>query len=209
MDLDNIKDQLKQRIANDHYSRSPEQLAALLNRRAGSMVGKLKNSLRFEIAGCVIVIACFVWIAAVTGHRSYRIYFSVFAVVMAVLLVALAVLLNRTTRLSNTDLPVRHNLQLIAGHMKKLVKWYFFFTMLLIPVCAAFVIVLAYYEKGSFPTHLLGWQQVSPAGVIVFLGVYLLVLTIAAYYFTKWYLKKLYGNYISRLEDCINELSEE
>lgn len=209
MDLDNIKDQLKHRIASEHYSRSPEQLTALLSRRAGSVVEKLKNSLRFEIGGCAVVIVCFGWIAAVTDHRSYRIYFSVFAVLMAVLLVALAGLLNRTSRLSNTDLPVRHNLQLIAGHMKKLVKRYFFFTMLLIPVCAVFVILLAYYEKGRLPTHLLGWKQVSPGGVIAFLCVYLAALTIGAYYFTKWYLEKLYGNYISRLEDCISELSEE
>jgi hypothetical protein len=33
-------------------------------------------------------------------------------------------------------------------------------------------------------------------------------LTVGIYYFTKWYLKKLYGNYVNELKIYINELKE-
>jgi hypothetical protein len=41
---------------------------------------------------------------------------------------------------------------------------------------------------------------------IVFLIVYLIVLSVGIYYFTKWYIKKLYGLYLDQLQSCINDL---
>jgi hypothetical protein len=44
--------------------------------------------------------------------------------------------------------------------------------------------------------------------VMLFLGVYMIVLAISVYYFTKWYLKKLYGNYLNELKQYIAELDQ-
>ena len=81
-------------------------------------------------------------------------------------------------------------------------------TMALLPVCFVFSIFLSNAEPieipeiDKFAIHYFSarWQ------VLVFLGVYMIVLGIVLYYFTKWYLKKLYGNYLEELRKYIGEL---
>jgi hypothetical protein len=48
----------------------------------------------------------------------------------------------------------------------------------------------------------------TPFLVIGLSLVYLIVVTMGAVYFTKWYLKKLYGNYLDELKDTLQELGE-
>ncbi len=40
----------------------------------------------------------------------------------------------------------------------------------------------------------------------IFSGGYFILLAIAVYYFTKWYLKKMFGNYIIQLKSYLKEL---
>jgi hypothetical protein len=44
--------------------------------------------------------------------------------------------------------------------------------------------------------------------LITFLLVYVLVLGVGVFYFTKWYLKKQFGRYVAQLKECIRELGD-
>lgn len=211
MDLDELKYQLKNKLSTDHIGRSNEDIAALLGKKTGSIVEKLKKSLWMEILFGFMVVIVFLYIGIWSKYNSLRIYFSIFGVLSALFVGLLIYLLRRTTRLSNSSLPVKGNLVTIVNIIEEFMKRYFQFTMALIPICFIFSFLLGYHEKqpiaavdtfakGHF-THL--WQM------IIFGIVYMALLTVGMYYFTKWYLKKLYGKYISQLKECIEELKEE
>ncbi|WP_197637962.1 hypothetical protein, partial [Erythrobacter sp. YJ-T3-07] len=110
---------------------------------------------------------------------------------------------------SQSATPVKSNLQTIVNVFEEFIKRYFQFCMALIPVCFTFSLLLSSKDPIRVPqidriaAHLFSasWQ------VYFFLVVYMLALASAVYYFTRWYLRKLYGKYIDQLKDCIEELS--
>ncbi|MCW3087806.1 MAG: hypothetical protein JWQ78_1192 [Sediminibacterium sp.] len=211
MDLDELKHQLKDKLSSDHAGRSDSDIAALLNTRTSSVVGKLKKSLLIEIWFGVLVVIAFAGIGLFSKYANLRIYFSVFAVLCAAFVGLLVFLLRRTSQLSGTAMPVKKNLQIIVKIIEEFMKRYFQFTMALIPVCFTFSLFLGFREPEQIPEvdriatgiFTKSWQ------VWVFFFSYLALLTAGIYYFTKWYLKKLYGKYINQLKECIEELHED
>jgi hypothetical protein len=210
MDLDELKDQLRNKLATDHAGMSDEDLSALLTRKTVSVVGRLKRSLKLEIVCCIGVTIGFSAIGIFSGYSSLRIYFSVFAVLCALFLVLLVYLLRRTTRLSAGSLPVRGNLQTIVTITEEFMKRYFQFTMALVPVCFVFSLLLGVGEK--YPIN--GADRfalkhfAAQWKLITFLLVYVLVLGVGVFYFTKWYVKKQFGRYVAQLKECIRELGD-
>ena len=120
-------------------------------------------------------------------------------------------LLKQIVTLGGTAFPVKSNLQTIVTIIEEFMKRYFQFTMALLPICFIFALLLGYHEKApnhqidSFAKTLFSskWQIIS------FVVVYCALLSVGIYYFTKWYLKRLYGNYLDQLKECIKDLSEE
>ena len=211
MELDDLKYQLKHKLSTDHAGRSDEDIAALLTKRTGSIVDKLKRSLWIEIIFGILIVMIFGYIGLFSNYHAFRIYFSVFAVLSAAFVIILIYLLRRTSKLGATALPIKSNLQNIVNIIQEFVKRYFQFTMALIPVCFIFSFLLGYNDPEPMPAFDNFAKNIfSSAGrVIIFLLAYFLLLSIGMYYFTKWYLKKLYGKYVNQLKECIAELKEE
>jgi hypothetical protein len=210
MELDELKYQLKSKLASDHAGIADRDIGEILNKKAASVTDNLKRTLRFEIGCSILVLIGFGITSFVTHYRSFRIYFGVFSVVTVVFIVILFYLLRRTTQLSATILPVKSSLQSIVTILEEFMKRYFQFTMALVPICCVFAYILGYTEKARIPAvdHFSSSHFNTAWKVVAFLVVYMGALGVGVYYFTKWYLKKLYGNYISQLKDCIAELGE-
>ncbi len=211
MELDELKYQLKDKLSTDHTGRSDADIALLLTKRTASVTDKLKKSLWLEIFLCILMLLVFGAISIISKQSSLRIYFSVFTIVGIVFLLVVIYLLRRTKKLSSTTLPVKSNLQSIVRLIEEFTRRYFQITMALIPICFIFALLLAYQEK-----HLQDPSAPFPGGhyfsslwqVVLFVIAYMFVLAIVAFYFTKWYLKKLYGKYVQQLKACIEELGE-
>jgi hypothetical protein len=211
MELDELKKQLKFKLATDHTARSEEDIATILTKKTKSIIAKLKRSLLKEMISCLIIILIFAYIGLTSRTFSFKFYFSFFSIVSIGFLIPLYYLYKQTTTLSGTAFPVKSNLQTIVTIIENFIKRYFQFTMAMLPICFIFALLLGYHEKepnpqiDSFAKVLFSskWQVIS------FIVVYLILLSVGIYYFTKWYLKKLYGNYLVQLKDCIRELSEE
>ena len=211
MELDELKSQLKSKLATDHAGRSDADIATLLTKKTSSVVGKLKRSLWIEIWSCIAISLGFGYFGIFSNYHWVRIYFSVFAVLCVGFLILLVYLLRRITLLNATSLPVKGNLQTIVTIIEEFTKRYFQFTMALIPICFIFSLLLGFNEPKHDPEidrfaksfFSATWQ------VIIFIIVYMTALSVGIYYFTKWYLLKLYGKYINQLKICIADLSEE
>lgn len=211
MELDELKSQLKNKLAADHAGRSGDDIAALLHKKTGSIVDKLKRSLWIEILCGVVVFIVFGYIGLFSSYHSLRIYFSVFTILVAAFVGLLFFLLRRTTRLSSTALPVKSNLQTIINIIEEFMKRYFQFTMALIPICFIFSFLVGYYEPKPMPEADRIAKSIfgqNPWKMIIFLVAYMALLSVGIYYFTKWYLRKLYGKYVTQLKECIEELGK-
>ena len=209
MELDELKYQLKHKLATDHAGRSEADIAAMLNKRTISVTEKLRKSILFEIYSCIVVLFGFGYISIAIKLQSVRIYFSVFTVITFLFLLVLVYLLRRIKMLCSTSLPVKGNLQTIVVIIEEFTKRYFQFTMALIPVCFIFALWLGYTEKYPLEEIDRLVKHAHPSWkLFLFAGVYMLLLAAGVYWFTRWYLKKLYGKYIIQLKACIDELKE-
>ena len=211
MELDELKNQIRNKLATDHAGRSDADISSLLNRRTVSVIDKLKRSLWFEIFTCILVILFFAGFGIFSKWNSLRIYFSVFALLAIAFLVIIIYLLRRINELGGTTLPVKSNLQTIVKIIEDFTRRYFQFTMALIPVCFVFAAVLGYSDRQPVPQidHFLDNHHSLGLGMILTIVlIYVLIFSVIVYYFTKWYLKKLYYNYLTQLRACIDELQE-
>jgi hypothetical protein len=210
MELDEFKDILNQQLATDHLYRSEADIAALLRKKAHSIIVKIKKSLWFEIFSCIVIMLLFGYLGLSSKYSSMNIYFSAFTIVFVPFTIILFYLLKKINRLNTNSLSVKNNLQSIVSILEEFMKRYFQFTMVLIPICFVFAFFLGYTEKQPIEPidQLILKYKPSYSFITIFTFVYMTSLTVGIYYFTKWYLKKLYGNYVNELKIYINELKE-
>lgn len=99
------------------------------------------------------------------------------------------------------------NLNRIIKNLKKYTKTYFWATMILtiatVPIAA---LISINPINGANPFTNMANNDLQ----LFIIGYSLVIITLMVgnYYFTSWYLKKMYGNYIRELEDCLAELDE-
>lgn len=211
MDLDDLKYQLKDKLASAHAGLSSGDLTALLRKRTISITDKLKRNLWIEIICCIVVVFGFGAVALFSPYPGFRLYFSVFTILCAVFLIILVYLLRRTSRLSATDLPVKNNLQEIVKLIEEFMRRYFQFTMALLPICFFFALMIGYNDRQPMPSFFEKYSLKSTHAkwiTIILLVVYLGGLFFGMYYFTRWYLRKQFGRYVAQLKECIAELGE-
>ena len=207
MELDEIKDLLNQKLETDHLHRSEADFAALLTKKANSILVKIRKSLWFEIISAIVITIAFGLIAFTSKYQSIQIYFSVFTLVFIPFTIVFIFLLKKTNIIDN-NLPVKSNLQSIVNILEEFMKRYYQFTMALIPICFVFSFALGYTEKEPvhFMDNLLTTYKPTFSFILVFTFVYVIGLIVGVNYFTKWYLKKMYGKYVVELKNYINEL---
>lgn len=213
MELDELKLQLKNKLnEQQQHQKSDAEFLLLLKKNTQSVISKIQRSLWFEIIFGIIFIFIFAYLAWITQKSSMSIYFGVFSIFCLLFSILLWFLLKKVKHLGDTSTPVKQNLIAIHAILKEFVKRYFQFTMSLIPICLVFSGYLGYRDaaNGVVIDELDRFSASfdSKDKMIVFLIIYVLVFSVAVYFFTKWYIKKLYGNYLNRLEGYINELEE-
>lgn len=209
MELDELKYLLNQKLVTDHLHRSDADIADLLTKKANSVLAKIQKSLWFEIISAIVITIAFALIAFMSKYQSMQIYFSVFTLLFIPFTIVFIFLLKKTNSIDN-NLPVKINLQKVVAILEEFIKRYYQFTMALIPICLVFSLALGFTEKE--PIHFLdtfiGKYKPTVNLVIIFSLLYFTALTIGISYFTKWYLKKMYGKYIVELNNYINELND-
>lgn len=208
MELDELKQQLKQKMNESSLQKTNEDFTILLTQKTNSVLQKLKRSLLIEVIICFAFTLLFFIVGIFNQHKGVKIYFTTFAIVCLLLFIVLLLLYKRMQKNNNAYLSVKENLEAIYLLLKEYSKRNFQLTMALIPICVLFAAYLGYRDGlniQDIDTSILSFFA-SSKQMIVFLVLYIVILTISTYFFTKWYLKKLYGTYLKQLQDCINEL---
>jgi len=213
MELDELKYYLKNTATQAPIqTKSAESLTALLKNNPKSPVNKIKRSLVIEIVISVVMLLVFVGIVLKSNIWSLQVYFAVLSLLCVWFSLKLYTSYKRIQLLNNTVLPVKKNLEEVYYTMKSFVKRYFQLTMASLPIFFIFSFLLGFYEGYTgisvpFYEDLLSKYD-SISQVIWFTVLYMTILSIGMYFFTKWYLKKLYGDYLKELESLLAELED-
>lgn len=210
MELDELKASLNKHLEQPAAPLEAWELERAMQGKTKSVLAKLKRSVWIEIITSILFLALFMYEAFFSDWRVMRIYFGTFSVLFLIFLPILVVLLKRITALQGNALPVKSSLQKLTAILREYVKRYFQFTMALIPICIVYAGSLSYLDTSNYQNPqmeaMVSNVFTSSTQVLVFLGVYLIVLAGGIYLFTKWYLNRLYGRYIHDLEKHIAEL---
>jgi len=212
MELDELKYQLNKKLDADQPKPASE-LSLLLKKATTSVIHKLQRSLWIDLIINMLVLLLFIWQALFNKLWSLRIYFSTFIILSLIALVVLIYLIRKIESLNSTVLPVRQNLEQIY----KIINFYkiicFRVTMIFIPLCLMYALSLGYIEgkSGTSVDYTIVIQKLGSKIWMVLAGIILYLSAIGAgvYYFTKWFLDRLYGQYLIKLKSLIEELETE
>ena len=211
MELDELKLFINERMERVQVEKSAADIALMLGKNTRSVTGKIIRSLVIELVATIIFTFLCLAVTIFGAYTSLQIYFGIFTLVCALLIPVLYSKLIKTKKLTHSDVPVKENLQILIALMKGYIKRYFQLTMALIPISFIIAFALGYSDENfnnpdlsnPFFSNFIG----SPLKITIII-LYVLVFSVGMYYFTKWYLKKLYGNYVHQLEELLDELQE-
>jgi hypothetical protein len=190
--------------------RDGEEILSLLGKRSRGPVAKMQRNLRVEM---ILVVATYIP-AMLLYFFDFEGRLTAIAWLFFLLLVVFLGYFYRKNKLLGemqcVSCMVKANLQRQVGTLGKYIRFYLMTGTLMIPFMgiAAFLII-----RWKFPSspgsalfyHLSGlpWWK-DP----LFWGLFLLPLTIGMYYFNGWYLNRLYGRHIRKLQELVQEMEE-
>jgi hypothetical protein len=199
-ELDDLKSIWKQQ--GNLGNKDEADIARMLQGRSQSIVSKLKRSVWFELIFTIAVgIAMAVYgLTTKSGAMAWMVLtLSVIFVVYLFYYVKKIILLNRYTLHSAN---VKHNLQQLADRLTAYLQFYKRSYAILYPAYFLLGLFFGAMESGmdAFVEKFTHWKTLA------WFCVFTLVFMAGLYQITNWYLKKLYGNHLTKLKDLLNEL---
>jgi hypothetical protein len=202
MELDELKSVLKARLEANAATRSVTELEQYVGRKATSVITKIKRNMIYEfILGALCMAVC-VWAFYRYPSLCFR-----FPCVLAILICAFQMiymirLSRKISSFEKTSFSVKENIQQVLEILRKFTRIYFQLTIAMLLAAFLLGLVIGYLDvlqqglANSFK-----WGR----GILFYTGCYFLW-TIFMYFFSKWYIKKLYGNYLEQLKAQLKDL---
>ena len=211
MELDSLKYVWRTLESGPAPDKSPEDIRALLRQRSKGPVEKMRRNVKGEL---LLILATYTP-TIVFYFLGFDGKLSGIGWLFVLLLAILAVYFYRKDQILKTmqctGCSLRSSLQQQVNTLKKYTRFYIRAGTLMIPV----MIVLSWLIiRGNFPPvpgadlfyRLSGspWWQRPLTWMIV-----LIPLTIGVYFLNAWYVGRLYGRHIRKLQDLLREMEEE
>jgi len=206
MELDDLRRQWQQPGPAVEAPLSATQLTGLVQQQRRTLLDKLRRNTYLEIGLSVVVILLFAL------NRDYRKPLHVVGTVVQVGMLGLLLyyyyyriwrILRQMTE--NSGAVRGHLTQLCAG-LRHLLRLYYRFSMAAVPVTLA--IMYSYVVSSS-----LAGTNIIPRGDLGLFGICMLLLglflMLPIHFITPWWLQRLYGQYLDRLESQLRELEDE
>ncbi len=203
MELDNLKD-LWRDLKEDHHQDEDEQIIKILHKKSQSPIAKMKRNLFIELIAVIILYAFPIWYFLQTSEGRY-VEISIGLSVVAVLFTFYFYKKNKLlSEMQCVTCEVRSNLQRQLTTLEKYVWLYFVGGIVITPI-AYFVPGLLVIMK--YPGRDVSAEFAGSVAYIMFIVIGLLI-TIGNYFFSRWYINKLYGQHINRLKDLLLQTEE-
>jgi len=202
MELDDFKSVLKTKLEEPAQQRSARELEQSIRRRAASIVDKIKRNIVLEIAMSFLFL-----LLACTGVRNPLLYvkgiFIIIAITSPLFIVYLALLYRKILFYENNTPAVKEGLQQVIDILQRFTRLYFRFTMWILPLVFVLGLVTGYLDVVRQPQLVNGfhWGKSFTWYLALFAA-----WSVITYFFAKWYIKRLYGNYLEQLKASLEDL---
>jgi hypothetical protein len=203
MELDNLKHIFLEHSSKPAVQQSATDLGRLLKRRSSSQVASLKKNLYAELI--IAIVFCLLPVFILTAYRGQ--YLSalalIFFVVAVVFIWNITSLLKAIQRYQTAANAIKQHLQLLIDILKRFRRLYIISSMLVLPLFSGIAGLLIHLD--NLQKDPLLYQRSSPYTTVMYILISILW-AIAMYFFTRWYIEKLYGKHIKQLSAYIEEL---
>jgi hypothetical protein len=207
MELDDLRRQWQQPDLTGVPAMNAAQLSSLLKGHSDGVVEKMRRNTWFEIVGSVLLMlaAPLLLLHVGSGVIIFRAYMVLFEVLAIALLYHYYRQLGLLQRMTQADTAVRTHLGALCEGLRQLLRFYYRVTLAALP----FTLLLNLgYVAGQELARLgpFRWGLVGLIGGAMLLLGGLAQLALAP--ITRWYLQRLYGRHLDRLEASLRELAE-
>ncbi len=196
MELDEFKQLYKERLKTETMRHSADELAMLIHSKTYSVTEKIKRSIWFELSVYLFftVAALFVWI--VFPSRLSNPFAMLTIALCCIYFLYLVALYKKIRFYEKSGFAIKDSLRQLITIVQQFTRLYFQFTMVTLPILFVFGLIALYLNVTNNPSiKSFNWLR----GILFYTGWFLLWWT-AMYFFARWYIKKLYGNYLYQLK---------
>lgn len=203
MELDDFKTLLKTRLEAQAPVWSAGELEQSIRRKTVSILGKIKRSIAGELVLGLVLVAAGGWVWWRFPSLSSRCFSALMGLLCIFFMAYLASLYKKIVRFEKADQPVKQQLVQIIDILRRFTRLYFRFSMSVLPV--AFVLGLATGYADIMHQPLLAQNFHWARGLAAYITLFA-AWSLIAYVFSKWYIKKLYGNYLNDIRNQLEDL---
>jgi len=219
MELDSLKEIWREAPVGDIADASEtsggrpgrENLLSLLQLPSRGPVARMRRNLRIELLCIIVAYVPLILFYLVEFQGRLR----AISVVLFVVGALFCVYYYRKSRLLNTmqcpTCQVRSNLARQVGTLRKYTRFYLLASTIVIPAMAILTYVIFHLQL-FYPVDGAVYHRLSPEPWWKNSTIWLLMLipfTAIMYYFNAWYINKLYGRHIKKLQELLREMDEE
>jgi hypothetical protein len=209
IELEDLKSIWSNKIEKDIGQQKVEQekIRLLLNKKSTNIIDRVRKNLLGEI---IMFCICLVLVACVPFYFHSKEVSILCAVVVVVIFIPYLVYYikkySELKRFFSYNENIKSSLQLLITQLEKYLNIYFWGSLLLTPVSGFLSGFAILYEMKALG-FLLYFDVFSSATLSLILS-FALLLTLLSYPVMKWYIRKLYGQHLEKLKDCLKELEE-
>jgi hypothetical protein len=202
MELDEFKMLLKEKDHEEIALHSAVELEGYIRKTTRSVTDKIKRSIRFEFALGIVFVCIALWAWFRYPFAYVRPFCLLSISVCCFLFIYFGALYKKISRYEQSPLPVKNTLQKIIDILQQFTRLYFQVTMITLPINFIFGLIAGYLViKGDAGLKNFNWMK-----WILFYSGWFILWSAIMYFFAKWYIKKLYGDYLLQLRQQLKDI---
>ncbi|MEO6000950.1 MAG: hypothetical protein ABIN89_29155 [Chitinophagaceae bacterium] len=206
MELDEYKTVVGQKPFITYNYKAIPELEIVLAQRTESLMDTISKSLRLELVFALLFLLFDGYLLLFSAHNYLRIL-ALLLLTFTISFIFYIVKLLKSILFQHILLSsVKHLLESYISIIHRFTRLYFQLTMVMIPLIFLLAFVSGYLDYRSQPLSLN--NTFSLLNIWAYIGISALW-SFAMYFFTKWYIKKLYGEHLNKLKEQLKELQND
>ncbi len=182
-----------------------QQLSGWLARGSGGLVAQMRRNARWEVAFTAGLAVAMAGALPILALPIYRFYAGIVLLLCLGLLYYYYRMLAVLRRMAAADGHVRGHLERLCAGLRQLLRFNYRLTLATGPVVLLSLFGFFVGRELARPGGFRSARVLAVGGALLALGA---VLGAALVYVTRWYLRRLYGQHLDRLEGGLRALDE-
>jgi hypothetical protein len=207
MELDELKNYLNRQLEEQSPLQSSGEISAILRNKSIGIVDRIRKNLWIEFVISLLAVMVVLYAKYLGGNYVMQIFFNIFLGITLLFLPIFIWLIRSTYQLSPELSSVKTNLTRLHLLIDRFTRFYFIFTMAIFLPVVFYSLIAAGFERNNHSLmESLQFYMQLPAIPLLLIGAYILIFGVGLYFFTRWYLRTLYGKYLDKLKVLLAEL---